>query len=340
MKLITMASHKEQILSRAKGHTSRDDNTTNIGGETDGNQEDSSLKSRKDSSMSRSERKRCQEKRRRHEFKEVMDKLLSILLQYDEDFLAESKQRESLLATRRVTNRHVGSSADSDNGLFNRIELVNQASFTIKRLAKENCEYKEIIEGLRTGRKPIPGELSSSQRREKRASYHRGVGPVALESQPTTLNPTSNNESIDKSNNRANLLTNLQMISAMQQRRQLLESSLTSDAQALASLSAPNPENHATMNFPLIAAMKQKQQQQQQRENMQLIQQMYLEQQRRGLLESQLIGAIPSMVTSSMHQNLGQSNRASAIENQAHYPQSPESLLMHMNNIRDTNFDT
>jgi hypothetical protein len=128
--------------------------------------------------MSRLERKRFQEKRRRLDFKEALDKLLGTLLRHDDDFQKEAKQREKRAAGRAATSPHLAN--DSDNALFNRVEMVNQAAWTIERLGDENKLLRDEIEDIQAGRKSQPSDTSPSASRK--VAFHHGVGPVFISS--------------------------------------------------------------------------------------------------------------------------------------------------------------
>lgn len=139
-------------------------------------------------SMSRLERKRLQEKRRRQEFKESLDNLLATLLGYDNDFKREARQREERMTGRLVAQSNiVGPAApplppttEGENALFSRVELVNQATFTINQVATENAQLQQAFADLRAGRgASLPPRTSFEQRR---AVFHQGVGPLSASS--------------------------------------------------------------------------------------------------------------------------------------------------------------
>jgi hypothetical protein len=129
-------------------------------------------------SMSRLERKRFQEKRRRLEFKEALDKLLETLLRHDEGFLKEAQIREARFSG-RVINRPPNT---DENSLFNRVEMVNQAIFTIERSARENEEMSQSITALQEGREPDAMQPNNSSRiQNNAAAFHQGGGPGMAE---------------------------------------------------------------------------------------------------------------------------------------------------------------
>ena len=146
--------------------------------------------------LSRLERKRIKEKRRRKDFRESVASLLAALKHHDEDFRSEASTREARGA------HSVGLTAkDGDNTLFNRVEIVNQASFTIDHLFSDNNNLKPAIIALQSGRKPNPPQADSSAHRS--AGFHQGVGPLVApvrsppraDSNTTTQGPRKQHES-------------------------------------------------------------------------------------------------------------------------------------------------
>jgi hypothetical protein len=125
------------------------------------------------SSSTRLERKRHQEKRRRVEFKEALDCLLATLLDNDSDFSREATHRE---------NRNGDGRCDDDTALFNRVELINQSIFTIKRVVQENKDMKKAFEYYQSGRTP---GLVALPTRKISVRYHQGVGPTLASTSPT-----------------------------------------------------------------------------------------------------------------------------------------------------------
>eukprot|EP00547_Thalassionema_nitzschioides_P007372 CAMPEP_0194210646 /NCGR_PEP_ID=MMETSP0156-20130528/8891_1 /TAXON_ID=33649 /ORGANISM="Thalassionema nitzschioides, Strain L26-B" /LENGTH=291 /DNA_ID=CAMNT_0038938017 /DNA_START=100 /DNA_END=975 /DNA_ORIENTATION=- len=136
--------------------------------------------------MSRLKRKRIQEGRRRLEFKEAFESLTQTLLDFDKDFSLEHEQREKLTST-RLSAKKKSESANDDgkNSLFSRVELLNQAIFTIKSLNEEVAEYKNHFAELGSGRKTVE-EIVQSNRKKSKVCYHHGVGPVVSDEKSET----------------------------------------------------------------------------------------------------------------------------------------------------------
>lgn len=120
--------------------------------------------------LNRLERKRNQEKRRRQEFKEALDSLHATLLRHDDDFRFEAQQREGRTGV---------SAMDGDNTMFNRVELVNQAIFTISNVSQHNVTLKNAIGDLKAGREVNPSVFAADSG-SRRTGFHKGVGPLGL----------------------------------------------------------------------------------------------------------------------------------------------------------------
>lgn len=102
-------------------------------------------------STGRLERKRQLEKRRRDDFKEAFDKLNSILLQHDDGFRTEAQQREERVLWRASNRSPKLPKETTDNALFNRVEMVNQAVTTIERVVGENADLRKLVATLQAG---------------------------------------------------------------------------------------------------------------------------------------------------------------------------------------------
>lgn len=133
------------------------------------------------------ERKRSQEKRRRQEFKEALDGLHAVLLEHDANFRHEALQREERVGGgTRTGDGKPG--ADDTASLFNRVELVNQAIFTIKRVTEENIELSKTC--------GEDGKKAKAAKNSRFIGYHQGVGPVTTnEGRPKTGGPAAANDS-------------------------------------------------------------------------------------------------------------------------------------------------
>lgn len=91
--------------------------------------------------MSRSERKRHREKKRRSDVNKGFDDLMNLLLEIDPVVRAEAEDR----ARRGQWKGNLG--AQEDN-LLSRVELIGRTVDVLRRVHKENEERKQIIEKL------------------------------------------------------------------------------------------------------------------------------------------------------------------------------------------------
>jgi len=259
--------------------------------------------------MSRLERKRFQERRRRFDFKEALDNLMSTLLHNDTNFLREFHLRGKRTATRRVSNQEHNSSIDGENSLFNRVELINQAIFTIHKLAKDNDEFKNTLAELRPENKGV-NEILCENRKAKRVRYHHGVGPIAIDDkeQPSNIDASAigtvelQQEKVGK---------NPHDSAAVENNRKVLNSS--------------------NLLCDLVSLHQHHHQQLQQNHTLHIIQQLQMEKQRMQLLQSQLSGTIPTPQTalSSVPQQIfSQSNQPALFSDNSILGPSAESLLL------------
>lgn len=91
--------------------------------------------------MSRSERKRHREKKRRSDVNKGFDELMTLLLEIDPTVRAEAEER----ARRGQWKGNFG--AQEDN-LLNRVDLISRAVEVLRRIHRENEERKHIIASL------------------------------------------------------------------------------------------------------------------------------------------------------------------------------------------------
>ena len=91
--------------------------------------------------MSRSERKRHREKKRRSDVNKGFDELMTLLLEIDPTVRAEAEER----ARRGQWKGNFG--AQEDN-LLNRVDLIGRAVEVLRRIHRENEERKHIIASL------------------------------------------------------------------------------------------------------------------------------------------------------------------------------------------------
>eukprot|EP00977_Amphora_coffeiformis_P001513 scaffold296_cov102-Amphora_coffeaeformis.AAC.1 len=103
--------------------------------------------------MSRSERKRHREKKRRSDVNKGFDDLTALLLEIDPVVRAEAEDR----ARRGQWKGNIGGQEDN---ILSRVELINRTVEVIRRVHKENEQRKLIIEQLL--QRPSASTTSSS----------------------------------------------------------------------------------------------------------------------------------------------------------------------------------
>lgn len=91
--------------------------------------------------LSRSERKRHREKKRRSDVNKGFDELTSLLLEIDPTVRAEADER----ACRGQWKGNIG--AQEDN-ILSRVDLISRAVDVLRRIHRENEERKQIIASL------------------------------------------------------------------------------------------------------------------------------------------------------------------------------------------------
>lgn len=111
------------------------------------------------SRMSRSERKRHREKKRRNDVNKGFDELMSLLLEIDPDVRAEAEER-----ARR--GQWKGGFGAQEENLLSRVDLIARAVQVLRRVHRENEERKQIIAKLTGGTAGTPAEELSSGRQQ------------------------------------------------------------------------------------------------------------------------------------------------------------------------------
>ena len=96
------------------------------------------------SKMSRSERKRHREKKRRNDVNKGFDELMTLLLEIDPDVRAEAEER-----ARR--GQWKGSFGAQEENLLSRVDLISRTVDVLGRVHRENEERKLIIARLLQG---------------------------------------------------------------------------------------------------------------------------------------------------------------------------------------------
>jgi hypothetical protein len=109
------------------------------------------------SRMSRSERKRHREKKRRNDVNKGFDELMSLLLEIDPDVRAEAEER-----ARR--GQWKGGFGAQEENLLSRVDLIARAVQVLRRVHRENEERKQIIAKLSGGTAVASAEELSSGR--------------------------------------------------------------------------------------------------------------------------------------------------------------------------------
>ena len=94
--------------------------------------------------MSRSERKRDREKKRRGDVNRGLDELQALLFLIDPELKAEAEERR-----RKSHNKPVHSTEPEP--MISRVELINSAVTVLRRIHRENEERKVVISHLATG---------------------------------------------------------------------------------------------------------------------------------------------------------------------------------------------
>lgn len=135
--------------------------------------------------MSQRQRTRSKEKLRRDDLKVAIEQLHDYLLQHDDNFRRESDRRTSMVASSVRTARR--STANGQEHLaFTKVEIINQAIFTIQATITENEELNAA-----TRSDSATGESQPATRVASIPSpvFHQGVGPL-------NTNPASTNQNV------------------------------------------------------------------------------------------------------------------------------------------------
>jgi Helix-loop-helix DNA-binding domain len=103
--------------------------------------ESNDLKPEDLSRLSRSERKRHREKKRRSDVNKGFDDLMSLLVEIDPDIRAEAEDR-----VKRV--QYKSNMAAAEENLLSRVDLIARTVEVLRRVHQENEENKKIISNL------------------------------------------------------------------------------------------------------------------------------------------------------------------------------------------------
>ena len=142
--------HKKRKAKREKLEPTKSAKRENDSGDSGG--EDAAflvgLSAEEIAKMSRSERKRHREKKRRSDVNKGFDELMTLLLEIDPSVRAEAEER----ARRGQWKGQLG--AHEDN-LLSRVDLISRAVEVLRRIHRENEERKLLIASLTSGRAEI-----------------------------------------------------------------------------------------------------------------------------------------------------------------------------------------
>jgi hypothetical protein len=95
--------------------------------------------------MSRSERKRHREKKRRNDVNKGLDELMNLLFEIDPDL---RKETEDYRIRRGKSKAAGGATGAHDENLLSRVDLISHAVEVLRRVHRENEERKKIIAAL------------------------------------------------------------------------------------------------------------------------------------------------------------------------------------------------
>ena len=160
-----MAEKRKQLVNGGHHHEGKDseDASTASEGPTkrnkkvhDGSDEERTPHPIDLSKLSRSERKRHREQKRRSDVNKGFEALMTILIQIDPQVKHEAQER-----ARRGLSKGGPAGAHDDN-LLSRVDLVNRTAEVLRRIHQENEQRKKIIETLiaKTGISNIDSKLN------------------------------------------------------------------------------------------------------------------------------------------------------------------------------------
>ena len=97
--------------------------------------------------MSRSERKKFREKKRRSDVNKGFDELMSLLVKVDPTIKAEMEEQERC---KRNSNKTTNSS-EGENLALNRVDLISRTAMVIARMYRQNEEQRALLAELTRG---------------------------------------------------------------------------------------------------------------------------------------------------------------------------------------------
>lgn len=134
------------------------------------------------------ERKREQERGRRDNLKEAIEKLHNTLLEHDEDFREEASRRASSYQARTVKRTATSMINEHEQLSFTKVEIVNQAIFTLEAAVEEMKRHEKSAE--EASRRGLPLPASADAKKRPAVAFHQGVGPVTM-APPTASDVTA-----------------------------------------------------------------------------------------------------------------------------------------------------
>jgi hypothetical protein len=97
--------------------------------------------------MTRSERKKYREKKRRSDVNKGFDELLTLLIRVDPDLKGEIEEQEKAKKHQSKSSHSV----DGDNHVLNRVDLISRTTIALGRMHRQNQEQKALIAELSQG---------------------------------------------------------------------------------------------------------------------------------------------------------------------------------------------
>lgn len=140
-------------IARVVGHDLSDSSTTELKKRPrDGAIDEIEIKEEEFSKMSRSERKRHREKKRRSDVNKGFDDLTALLIEIDPEVRAETQER----AKRGQFNGKIndGVPQQQEENVLSRVDLISRTAEVLRRVHRENEERKQIIASLVDGKSP------------------------------------------------------------------------------------------------------------------------------------------------------------------------------------------
>lgn len=123
--------------------------------------------------MSRSERKRHREKKRRSDVNKGFDELMSLLLEVDPEVRAEAEERA-------MRGQWKGNFGSQEENLLSRVDLITRTIAVLRRIHQENEERKRIIASLSLGGPRTTPSLGVARQLSAYGSDHNVSGSYVV----------------------------------------------------------------------------------------------------------------------------------------------------------------